>query len=84
MEADLWRWAAKSWYSAGPIINLIGRITASDYVDIVGNEVHPMVQMLFNDDAIFQEDDSPMRTARSVQSWCEEHEDALQHLPWLA
>ena len=23
-------------------------------------------------------------TTRSVQSWFEEHEDALQHLPWLA
>jgi len=25
-----------------------------------------------------------MHTARSVQSWFEEHEDALQHLLWLA
>jgi hypothetical protein len=25
-----------------------------------------------------------MHTARSVQSWFEEHEDVLQHLPWAA
>jgi hypothetical protein len=43
------------------------------------------VQMLFpNNDAIFQDYNSPhmhthTHTARSIQSWSEEHEDALQH-----
>ena len=45
--------AAISWYSAGPIITLNGWITASDYMDILGNQVHPVVPMLFpNNDAI--------------------------------
>jgi len=40
--------------------------------------------MLFpNNDAVFQDDDSSVHTAGSVQSCFEEHEDALQHL-WLA
>jgi len=57
-------WAAISWYSAGPIITLKGRLITSDYVDILGNQVHPMFQMLFpNREAIFQ-----ASTARSVQS----------------
>jgi len=44
-----------------------------------------MIQVLFpNNDTIFQDDDSPIHTDRSVQSWFEEHEDALQHLLWLA
>jgi len=30
-------WAAVSWYCAGPIIALNGRITASDYVDSLSN-----------------------------------------------
>jgi hypothetical protein len=38
--------ATISWYSAGPIITLNGRIIASDYVDILGNQVRPTVQML--------------------------------------
>jgi len=75
-------WAAMSWYSAGPIITMNVRITASDYVDILGNHVHPMVQMLFtNRDVFFQNDYSLIHTAGSVQSWFEEHEDAFQHLP---
>jgi len=53
-------------------------------VDILGSQVHPVVQVLFpNNDAIFQ-DDLPIHTARSAQSWFEQHEDALQHLLWLA
>ena len=52
-------------------------------MDILGSQVHPVVQVLFpNNDAIFQ-DNLPIHTARSVQSWFEQHEDALQHLLWL-
>jgi len=44
-----------------------------------------LVEVLFpNNYAIFQVDDVPIHTARSVHSWFEEHEDALQHLFWLA
>jgi len=67
------------------MITVNGEITASDYVDILGNQVHPVVQMLFpNSDAFFQDDSSAIHTARSVMSWFEEREDALQHLPWPA
>ena len=48
-------WAAMSWYSAGAVLTLNGRTTASDYRDILGNQVHPVVQMLMtNNDAVFK------------------------------
>ena len=75
-------WGGISWYSAGAVITLNGRNTASDYVDILGDGVHPVVQMFPDTDAVFQ-DNSPIHTARSVQSWFEKHEDA-HHLPWPA
>jgi len=54
-------------------------------MDILGSQLHPMVQVLFpNNDAIFQDDDLLVHTTRSVQSWFEEHEDALKHLLRLA
>jgi hypothetical protein len=74
-------WAAISRSSVGPIITLNGRITASDYMIILGNQVLPVVQMFPNNDAVFQGDDSAIHTARNVHSWFEEHENALQHLP---
>jgi hypothetical protein len=53
-------------------------------MDNLGTQVHPVVQVLFtNNDAVFQENNTPIHTASSVQSWFEEHENALQHL-WLA
>jgi hypothetical protein len=75
-------WAAISLYSAGPISALNCRITTSDWVEILGNQVPPEFQMLFpNNDVIFKNDNSPIHTARSFQSCFEEHEDALQHIP---
>jgi hypothetical protein len=42
-----------------------------------------MIQKLFsNNDALFQEDNTPIHIAGTVQSWFREHEGELQHLPW--
>jgi len=58
-------WAAISWYSAGLIITLNGRLTASDYVEILGNQVHPVVLMLFpSNGGICQDDNSPIHTTK--------------------
>jgi hypothetical protein len=44
-----------------------------------------MVQMVLpKNDAVFQDNSSPIRTERSVPSWFEKHEDTPQHLPWPA
>ncbi|GFV74908.1 DDE_3 domain-containing protein [Trichonephila clavipes] len=33
-------------------------------------------------DGIIQDDNAPSHTASLVQSWFDEHEDELKHLPW--
>jgi hypothetical protein len=69
-------------YSVGPILTLHSRITAKEYLDRLGNQSHPMIQALFpNNDAVFQDNNVPIHTARTVQSWFEEHEGELQHNP---
>jgi hypothetical protein len=40
-----------------------------------------MVQ-IFPTVAVFQDDKATIRTAGTVLSWFEEHEDELQHFPW--
>jgi hypothetical protein len=70
-------------HSVGQIITLYGRITAREYLDRLGTQVHPMIQTLFpNKDAVFQEDSAP--TAGTVQSWFEEHEGENQYIFWPA
>jgi hypothetical protein len=71
-------------YSVGPIITLLGRITAREYVDRLGNQVYSMIQTLFLNDAVFQEGNAPIHTAGTIQSWFEAHEGGLQHLHWPA
>jgi hypothetical protein len=78
-------WAAISWYSACPMITVNGRITASDYVDILVNHVHPTARVLFpNKNAVFPDDGSPIHTARRIESSYEKHEHSLRQLPWPA
>jgi hypothetical protein len=58
-------------YSVGPIITLFGRITAREYVDRLGNQVHPLVQTLSpNNYVVFEDDSASIHTAGTVQSWC--------------
>jgi hypothetical protein len=71
--------------SVGPTVTLHARITASEHVDRLGNQVHPTIQTLFpNSDAVFQDDSASIQTAGIVPSWFEEHKRGLQHLPWPA
>jgi hypothetical protein len=85
MEAHLWRFGQQ--YLGIPLVLwllLNVEIIAGDCVDILGNLVHPLVQMFPDNNAGFQDDSSPIHAARSVHSWFEEREDALQHLLWPA
>jgi hypothetical protein len=41
-------------YFVGPIITLLGRISAREYVDTLVNQMQPMIQTLFpNNDTVF-------------------------------
>jgi len=88
-NCETWRWICYNLDSNILVFcwsyNNSGQITASDYVDIFGNQGHPLSQMLFsNNSAVFRDDSSFIRTAERVQSWFEECEGALQHVTWPA
>ena len=64
-------WVAISWCCASPIITPNGGITASDYVDIIGDQVHSVVQLLFpNNVAVFQDGSSSTHSQKcSILGW---------------
>jgi hypothetical protein len=43
-----------------------------------------MIQTFPNNDAVFQDNNAPILTAGTLQSWIEEHDGELQHLCWKA
>jgi hypothetical protein len=56
-------------FSVGPIITVHGRITAREYVDKLGNQVHPKIQTLFpNNDVVFEDENAPIHRAGTFQS----------------
>jgi hypothetical protein len=61
-------WAAISWYSAGPIITLHGKIACKGVSVQDFSRVHPMIQTLCpNNDAVLDVI-VPILTAETVQS----------------
>ena len=56
------------WQSTSLIISLHGRINSRDYLEILSNQVHPMVQAMFPEgNAIFQDNNAPIHIARIVK-----------------
>jgi hypothetical protein len=54
-------------------------------MDGLGNLVNPMNQILFpSNDKFFQDNNSLIHTAVTLQSWFEEHDGELQHHVWPA
>jgi hypothetical protein len=50
-------------------------------MDGLGSQVHPVIQTLFLNNDVFQDDSGPIHAAGTVWSWFEEHEGELHHLP---
>ncbi|GFW05880.1 DDE_3 domain-containing protein [Trichonephila clavipes] len=75
-------WAVVSWYFAGPIVNLKGRIPGEKYREISADQIHPMIQTLFPaKGGIFQDEIAPVHAAGLVQLWFDEHQNEVKHQP---
>ena len=75
-------WAAISLNYFFTVGALHGRINSKDHLNILGDQVHSLVQSLFLDDGIFQGDNASIHTARVVNNWYDEHESELEHMEW--
>ncbi|GFW78590.1 transposable element Tcb1 transposase [Trichonephila clavipes] len=68
MGGDILAW------SLGPLVTLHGKVKAAHYVNILGDQVHPFVQISFPGECpLYQDDNAPIHTAKIVQEWFVEH-----------
>ena len=72
--------AVISWNYFGLIVVLHGRINSQDYLSILRDHVYPMVQALFPDGDIYQDDNSPIHSVHVVKNWCDKHGSDLEHM----
>ena len=58
-------------------------MTRVTYLNIVADQVHPFMTMVFPDgSSLFQQDNAPCHTAHIVREWFEEHDEVFMVLPW--
>ena len=75
--------AAISWNSVGLIVSLQCRINSKVYLNILGDHVHPIDQVLFSDgDGIFQDKNVSIQTAHVVKNCHKKHESVLERMEW--
>ena len=55
-----------SWHGMGPMVKLEGRMNASRYGQLVKNSVSPFMKKTMGRKSIFQQDNAPIHTAKSI------------------
>ena len=55
-----------SWHGMGPMVKLEGRMNASRYGQLVKNTVSPFMKKTMGRKSIFQQDNAPIHTAKSI------------------
>ena len=76
-------WAMFCWETLGPAIHVDVNLIRVTSLNIVADQVHPFMAMVFSDGSgLFQQDNAPCHTAHIVWEWFEEHDEVFTVLPW--
>ncbi|MCI4388645.1 hypothetical protein PGIGA_G00088540 [Pangasianodon gigas] len=76
-------WAMFCWETLGPGIHVDSILTHTTYLNIVADQVHPFMAMLFpNGSDLFQQDNAPCHTVKIVQEWFKEHDKKFKVMTW--
>ena len=71
-------WEMFCWETLGPAIYVGVNLTRVTSLNIVADQVHPFMAMVFPDGSdLFQQDNAPCHTAHIVWEWFEEHVGVL-------
>lgn len=78
-------WAMFSWHALGPLVILRGSQNASDYLNVLEEQVRPFMQQYPpSGHGYYQDDNAPIHRARVVTEWFASNQTTLRHLSWPA
>lgn len=78
---NVWAWVCV--HCSGIAWRIGGRFNGQAYLDILENIMHPSVEQIYpNNSFIFQQDNSPIHTARMIRQWFDINN--VEVLPWPA
>ena len=76
-------WACMNYNGVGFFTLYNGRVNGESYIDILGENLLPSIDLLSNSNiAIFQQDNAPCHTANKVKDWFAENK--IDVMPWPA
>jgi hypothetical protein len=77
-------WGCMGWNSVGMLADIVGKMNAEQYVDILNDHLLPSIaeSEIDEEDIIFQQDNDPKHTSRRAREWFEEHN--INVLDWPA
>ena len=68
------RWLCR--HGSGPLVPLVGKVTANQYRDILSHSLYPVMEHLYGDGSgLFQDDSASIHWSLGVNEWLDEYEN---------
>ncbi len=76
-------WGCMGWEGVGQLAEVEGRMDGDQYVAILEDHLVPSIEEsgIFEEEAIFQQDNDPKHTSKKAKKWMEDHNISLLDWP---
>ncbi len=76
-------WGIFSWHTQGALVQIEHCLSATAYLSIVADHVHPFMTTVYPSfDGFFQQDNAPCHKAQIITDWFIEHDNEFTLLKW--
>ncbi len=68
-----------SWHTLGPLVPIVHRLNATDYLSIIADHVHPFMTTVYHLLMYFQQDNASCHKAQIILDWFLEHDNEFTY-----